>query len=193
MTGVELSVVADAETLARTVAEQLLDRLVAIQAEGRVPSIAVTGGTIANEIYRALARLDSSVVDWTQVDLWWGDERYVPASDEDRNAKQAWEAMLSHLDVSPGRVHEMPASDGPHETVQDAATAYGDQVRERSGRDPPCLGPAEAGVPVRGEGGRHLARGESATRTGREALVHLECAGLFEQVDYGVLIGAEGE
>ena len=39
--------------------------------------------------------------------------------------------MLSHLDVSPGRVHEMPASDGPHETVQEAAEAYGDLVRSR--------------------------------------------------------------
>ena len=39
--------------------------------------------------------------------------------------------MLSHLDVSPGRVHEMPASDGPYDGVQDAATAYGDLVRSR--------------------------------------------------------------
>jgi len=111
MTDVSVSVVADAETLARTVAEQLLDRLGSIQAAGRVPSIALTGGTIAIEIYRALARLDSSAVDWTQVDFWWGDERYLPAGDPERNETQARQALLDAVPVLPENVHAMAASD----------------------------------------------------------------------------------
>ena len=121
------------DALAAAVAGRLVVRLAAIQAAGRTPVVALTGGSIAEKIHGAVVTASEGHedVDWTKVDFWWGDERYVPASDDDRNAKQAWDAMLSHLDVSPGRVHEMPASDGPHETVQDAATAYGDQVRER--------------------------------------------------------------
>ncbi len=69
-------------------------------------------------------------VDWSRVAFWWGDERYVPAADPERNAKQAWDAMLSHLDVNPRNVHEAPASDGDHADVHEAAEAYADEVRE---------------------------------------------------------------
>ena len=70
-------------------------------------------------------------MDWSSVDFGWGDERYVPADDDERNAKQAREAMLDRLDVNEHRVHEMPASDGPHDSIEDAAEAYGDEVRRR--------------------------------------------------------------
>ena len=76
---VEINVSPDAEALARTVAEQLVQRLAAIQASGKVPSVALTGGTIADAIYQAVAKLPSSDVVWMRVDFWWGDERYVPA------------------------------------------------------------------------------------------------------------------
>ena len=29
------------------------------------------------------------VDDWTAVDVWWGDERFVPADDDERNEKAA--------------------------------------------------------------------------------------------------------
>jgi len=133
MTDVSVSVVADAETLARTVAEQLLDRLGSIQADGRVPSIALTGGTIAIEIYRALARLDSSAVDWTQVDFWWGDERYVPADSSDRNDRGAELDLLDVVGADPARVHAMPAADEAHPDVASAAAAYEQELRTHGG------------------------------------------------------------
>ena len=133
MTDVSVSVVADAETLARTVAEQLLDRLGSIQADGRVPSIALTGGTIAIEIYRALARLDSSAVDWTQVDFWWGDERYVPADSSDRNDRGAELDLLDVVGADPARVHAMPAADEAHPDVASAAASYEQELRTHGG------------------------------------------------------------
>jgi 6-phosphogluconolactonase len=129
----EVSVVADAEALAHAVAEQLLDRLDTIQAAGRVPSIALTGGTIATEIYRALAQLDSTAVDWTQVDFWWGDERYVPADSSDRNDRGAELDLLDVVGVDPARVHAMPAADESHVDVAAAAAAYGQELRAHGG------------------------------------------------------------
>ena len=129
----EIETFPSSDALAAAVAGRLVVRLAAIQAAGRTPAIALTGGTIAVKIHEAVvaATEGHEDVDWSRVDIWWGDERYVAADDDERNAKQAWDAMLSHLDVSPGRVHEMPASDGPHESAQDAAAAYGDLVRSR--------------------------------------------------------------
>jgi 6-phosphogluconolactonase len=133
MTDQEIDVQPSPDALAAAVAGRLVTRLAAIQAAGRVPSIALTGGTIAVKIHQAVvtATRGHDDVDWASVDVWWGDERYVPADDDERNAKQAWDSMLSHLDISPGRVHEMPASDGPHDSIEDAAAAYADEIRAR--------------------------------------------------------------
>ena len=119
------------EALAAAVAGRLVVRLAAVQAAGRTPAVGLTGGTIAVKIHEAVvaATEGHEDVDWSNVDFWWGDERYVPADDDGRNAKQAREVMLDHLDVDERRVHEMPASDGPHDSLEDAAEAYGDEVR----------------------------------------------------------------
>ena len=127
----QVEVRADAGQLATFVARLLLKRLAAAQAHGRVPCIALTGGTIADQVHRELARLhaDAGAVDWSLVDVWWGDERFVAAGDPDRNAGQARAAFLDAVGVDPARVHEMPAADGPHADVAAAAAAYGDELR----------------------------------------------------------------
>jgi 6-phosphogluconolactonase len=115
-----------------------VDRLAAVQAQGRVPALGLTGGTIAERLYAEMARLhqdgEDASLDWARVDFWWGDERYVPTSDEQRNAGQARAALLDRVPVDPARVHEMPASDGPDTDVEAAAAAYSEEVR-RSGFD----------------------------------------------------------
>lgn len=132
----ELVVVRDADTLAGLVAQRLLRTLADAQAQGRVPAVALTGGTIADKIHAAVAGLAAgSAVDWSRVDVWWGDERFVPAADPERNAGQARRALLDHLPLDPARVHEMPASDSEIDDVESAAAAYSQEVREHgSGR-----------------------------------------------------------
>jgi 6-phosphogluconolactonase len=119
------------EALAAAVAGRLVVRLAAVQAAGRTPAVGLTGGTIAEKIHEAVvaATEGHEDVDWSDVDFWWGDERYVPAGDDGRNAKQAREVMLDPLDVDERRVHEMPASDGPYDSLEEAAEAYGDELR----------------------------------------------------------------
>src|SRR6478672_13511263 len=108
------------------------EALTAAQAAGRTPAVGLTGGTIAVKIHEAVvaATEGHEDVDWSDVDFWWGDERYVPADDDGRNAKQAREAMLDHLDVNEHRVHQMPASDGRYDSLEDAAEAYSEEVRQ---------------------------------------------------------------
>lgn len=120
----------DADVLVGDVASALLDRIEAAQARGEIPDIGLTGGSIAEELHRELARraADSSV-DWSRVRFWWGDERFVPADSPDRNAGQARAALLDHVAVDPANVHEVPASDHVA-TAEDAAEAYGAALRE---------------------------------------------------------------
>lgn len=108
----EIEVVGSADQVAETLARRLVQRLAQIQRAGRVPQVALTGGRIATQAYQRLAAEGpASGVDWTRVELWWGDERFVPADDADRNAKQALDLLNATLPLEPERVHPMPASD----------------------------------------------------------------------------------
>lgn len=137
-TAVEVEVHANAEDLARSVASRLVGRLVALQRDGVVPSVVLTGGTIAERLHRAVLDVpERTDVDWSLVDFWFGDERYVASDDADRNALQARRAFLDALPVAPDRVHEMPASDGAHgHDVGAAADAYGEELRGVLGGSP---------------------------------------------------------
>lgn len=118
------------DELAHGVAGRLVALLLEIQQEGRVPSVVLTGGTIAYAAYQSVLEAPGrDRVDWSRVDFWYGDERFVPADDSERNALQSREALLSALPVDPARVHEMPPSDGVYgDDVDAAAAAYAEEV-----------------------------------------------------------------
>ncbi len=126
-----------ADVLTEATAARLLTRLADLQLDGGVPSVVLTGGTIANDLYRAVAGSAArDVVDWSRVDFWWGDERFVPAGDSQRNSGQAREALLDHVPVDPARVHEMAPSDGPYgDDVDAAAAGYAEELRRAAGSD----------------------------------------------------------
>lgn len=113
----------DADAVAEVVAERLCRRLSEIQQDGRVPQLALTGGRIASRAYQRLGAAGGTEVDWSRVDLWWSDERFVPADDGDRNAGQALAAFGAGLPLDPARIHQMPASDGDAD-LDAAAAAY---------------------------------------------------------------------
>jgi 6-phosphogluconolactonase len=123
------------DDLATTVAGALLRVLTVRQAAGHVPDIGLTGGTIAHLIHREIARLGTrSEVDWSRVDFFWGDERFVAPDSDERNARQARAAMLDALPVDPARVHEIPST-ADADDVDAAAAAYADTIRSMdSGR-----------------------------------------------------------
>lgn len=112
------------DELAGAVARALIDLIAAAQADGTAPAICLTGGTVADRVHREVARLGTdSSVDWTSVEFWWGDERYVEASSPDRNALQAHAAFLDALGVPERNVHPM-ASTGSACSVEEGARAY---------------------------------------------------------------------
>ncbi len=121
---------ASAQELADLVAASLVAVLRGAQQAGRVPSVVLTGGTIAATVHESIAGSpDAASVDWGRVEVWFGDERFVPAGDPDRNDGQAIDSLLSRLPFDPARVHRVPASDDEHASVAAAATAYADEVR----------------------------------------------------------------
>jgi 6-phosphogluconolactonase len=116
----------DADLLAASVAARIVTHLVDAQAARGTAHLVLTGGTIGIAVLAALA--DSSARDaeaWRDVHVWWGDERYLPDGDAERNATQARGALLDQLPLDPAKVHPMPASDDePRDDVDAAARRY---------------------------------------------------------------------
>jgi len=121
--GVQVLLHNTAEEVAEALAARLASRLTELQRDARTPQVALTGGRIATKAYERLgAEGRSSAVDWQRVGLWWGDERFVAADSEDRNARQALSA-LADLPLDLERVHPMPAA-GDGLDLNAAADAY---------------------------------------------------------------------
>lgn len=114
----------DKELMARAAAARLITKVVDAQAARGSASVVLTGGRNGNALLAALAESPArDAVDWARLDLWWGDERFLPDGDPERNVTQAREALLDSVPVTAARVHAMPASDGPYGGDADAAAA----------------------------------------------------------------------
>jgi len=120
----EVLVHRDATLLAQAVAARLVTRLVDAVAARSTASVVLTGGGIGTKILSELAAAPArDAVDWRRLDIWWGDERFLPAGDPDRNETAARSALLDHVDADPARVHPMPGPDGPDGDDPEAAAA----------------------------------------------------------------------
>jgi 6-phosphogluconolactonase len=112
----------DGDLLADAVAARLVTRLVDAQAATGTASVVLTGGGIGTAVLAHLAASPArDAVDWDRLDIWWGDERFLPSGDPERNETGARAALLDHVDLDPARVHPMPPSDGPDGPDPEAA------------------------------------------------------------------------
>ncbi|MFC0848983.1 6-phosphogluconolactonase [Streptomyces sp. BPTC-684] len=131
----QLVVHRDKELMAQAAAARLITKVVDAQAARGSASVVLTGGRNGNGLLAALASSPArDAIDWSRLDLWWGDERFLPEGDPERNVTQARAALLDAVPVDPKRVHAMPASDGPYGTdVDAAAAAYAEELAAASG------------------------------------------------------------
>lgn len=112
----------DASEVADVVARRLLERIVALQKKRGVVHICLTGGGTANQMYERFADLvPNSGLDASLLQLWWGDERFIPATDADRNSLQAVTRLARTVAINSADIHMMPAQDGRADSHQCAA------------------------------------------------------------------------
>ena len=143
----EVVVYRDGPLLAQAVAARLVTGLTDAFAARGAASVVLTGGGIGTKV---LAELDAApardAIDWPHLDIWWGDERFVPAGDPDRNETGARAALLDHVGVDPARVHAMPGPDGPDGDDPEAAAArYAAWLADAALADAALAGPGGSG------------------------------------------------
>ena len=132
MTGVadgEEWVLPDPEAVAQRVAEWLCEK--ALAKDGPFV-VALSGGSTPKRLYEILATSKYATrFPWSRTELFFGDERFVPADDPDSNYNMTNQALLSHVDVPSERVHRMATEGDPTEAAhayeRDLQTLYGSQ------------------------------------------------------------------
>ncbi|WP_026554833.1 6-phosphogluconolactonase [Arthrobacter sp. 35W] len=116
------------EVLAATTAARLITRLLDVQSERGEATVVLTGGSVGIATLKAVAESPARLaVNWSKVNFWWGDDRFVSADSPDRNHVQAAEALLDHIEVDPARVHVMKPADAGLDVAQ-AAAEYAEQL-----------------------------------------------------------------
>ncbi|WEV67303.1 6-phosphogluconolactonase [Bifidobacterium sp. ESL0769] len=146
----KLEVYKDPETVAQAAAQRtllaILDGLSECDSDTAAKpvrnryDVALTGGS---DILRALTYMASNplvdAIDWNRVHFWWGDDRFVAATDEDRSSWQARERFLNKL-VADGRlpksnIHEMAADTRTPEQVAAASDTENDELLAKAAAD----------------------------------------------------------
>jgi 6-phosphogluconolactonase len=104
-----------------SVGEAFARRVTEILARPRVDrfSLFLSGGPTAAAAYARLAIMSYAIVDWSTVDVYWGDERCVPLDDPDSNHRLCHETLLDLIGPV-GSDHPMYRSGPPEE----AASSY---------------------------------------------------------------------
>ncbi len=100
--------------------------------------IVLAGGNTPRKVYRMLRVANT---DWSRWQVYFGDERCLPANDPERNSAMAANAWLDHVRIPRKRVHAIPAELG----ASAAALAYAKTLRGVSEFDLVLLGLGEDG------------------------------------------------
>jgi 6-phosphogluconolactonase len=125
MSSPQVVVVDDEDTLVDRVAQDIADRL----SQPGLHHLVLTGGGVGTRILAKLA-VAGAGVDWSRVHLWWGDERFLPPGDPERNETGARAALIDHVAIPEANVHPMPSDQG--QGVHQAAADYADELARYS-------------------------------------------------------------
>lgn len=100
-----VEVLSNLDALVARALEITLTKLQRAIAERGRATIALAGGSTPRPLYQALA---AQSLPWEKIHVFWGDERYVPASHPDSNQGMARQAWLDQVSFPSENIHPMP-------------------------------------------------------------------------------------
>ena len=102
----KLKIAKDIDELTQQFAEWLIDYIQKVLKKQNRFTIALSGGNTPRNLYQILASdTFKNKIDWSKLHFFWGDERYVPFTDDRNNAKMTFDTLLNHVLVIPEQIH----------------------------------------------------------------------------------------
>lgn len=122
----QIAVVSDGMELALAAASAVLGLMTnAVQARG-VGTIALSGGSTPKTMGMLFhGEPFHSAMPWGSLQIFWGDERWVPLNDPESNAGEAKRGYLDEMPIPAANIHPWPTSGDP----DNAAGIYADTIR----------------------------------------------------------------
>lgn len=104
----KLIVKKNSEELSNDVAESITDYIERKLLHQDRFTIVLSGGSTPKKLYQLLSSgTFKNRIAWEKMHFFWGDERYVPFTDEKNNAKMAFDNLLDHVPVVKENIHVM--------------------------------------------------------------------------------------
>jgi len=125
----EIKVLPDPKALTDEVARRIVDAATAkLQDIQAMFSLVLSGGNTPKALYETLAAEPyRSQLNWSKVEIYFGDERCVPPDHPDSNYLMAYNAMLSKLPIPEPNIHRIRGELTPEQ----AATEYGQLLKTK--------------------------------------------------------------
>lgn len=112
----------DAAIFSKTVADWMVDYINSVLKKQDQFTLVLSGGSTPKKLHELLAGNEyKNKIDWSKIHIFWGDDRFVPFTDERNNARMAFETLLYHVPVVKEHIHVMQTESI---TPEDSATSY---------------------------------------------------------------------
>jgi 6-phosphogluconolactonase len=106
-------------------------------------SVALSGGNTPSGLFLLLSDRSESYfpqIPWSQIDFFWSDERFVPATDENSNFRMAKKTLLERVPVDATRVHRVITENvTPEESAQGYQRDLQNFFKARDLSNPPAF------------------------------------------------------
>jgi 6-phosphogluconolactonase len=117
----------DLDALSHRAAERLIALAQECINSKRHFSLCLSGGNTPRRLYRLLATEYLTQLDWNNIHLFWGDERWVPPNHLDSNYAMAYQELISLVPIPATNIHRIPAEINPPEQ---AALVYEQEIKK---------------------------------------------------------------
>jgi 6-phosphogluconolactonase len=126
----DLEIAQDGDAVTKAAADTLVEVVARAKAEGRVARIALSGGSTPKKLFALLADSYRDRIDWSHVEIFFGDERGVGPAHPDSNYGVAAALWLQKVPLPPSQIHRMR---GEAADLGAEASAYERLIREKVG------------------------------------------------------------
>ncbi|MET0635500.1 MAG: 6-phosphogluconolactonase [Chitinophagaceae bacterium] len=131
----------DSDQLSLAYADWLMIKVKEVLSTKDSFTLSLSGGSTPKKLYKILsAEPYKSGIDWQRIHFFWGDERFVPFTDEKNNARMAFDELLDKVPVNEDQIHIMDTSLEPAEAVKHYETILHRYFDEQTGFDLVMLG-----------------------------------------------------
>ena len=96
-------------------------------------TVALSGGSTPKIVFEELASNYKKLINWNNIEFYWGDERCVPPTDDQSNYKMTKDHLLDHIEIPKANIHRIKGEIDPIEESKAYAGRIEDQLAAYEG------------------------------------------------------------